>query len=214
MRKNGVSVGAALAFWLGNPTLNPAILVFLVFALSWKWALLRLVGGLILVFGVAFFAGRLFAEETGLTTDLPGLDAPPGADPAPLAERWLRNFARLALGLLPEYLVLVLLLGATRGWLFPTAHLGDGALAILSMAIVGAAFVIPTAGEIPIVQTMLGAGLAVGPAGALLMTLAPISAPSVAMVWSVFPKRALALVAASVVVLGIVSALAAVVLGF
>ena len=44
MRKQQVSMGGALAFWLGNPLLNPATLVFMGFVLGWQFALIRRTG--------------------------------------------------------------------------------------------------------------------------------------------------------------------------
>src|SRR5436305_1033746 len=61
LRRSGSSLGAAVAFFLGNPTLNPAVLVFLLFTLGWQWALLRLVLGVVLVFGGAVLAVRMGA---------------------------------------------------------------------------------------------------------------------------------------------------------
>ena len=66
----------------------------------------------------------------------------------------------------------VLVLGAARVWLFPHA---DGAIDntlmwVIAMAVAGCLFVIPTAAEIPIVQTMMLAGMGTAPALALLIT--------------------------------------------
>jgi hypothetical protein len=36
---SAVSMGGALAFWMGNPLLNPATLVFMGFVLGWHFAL-------------------------------------------------------------------------------------------------------------------------------------------------------------------------------
>jgi uncharacterized membrane protein YraQ (UPF0718 family) len=72
----------------------------------------------------------------------------------------------------------------------------------------------PTAGEVPIVQAMLALGVGVGPSAALLMTLAPVSLPSLVMAKRVFSLRTLLLVAASVVVAGITAGLLAVRLEF
>ena len=82
------------------------------------------------------------------------------------------------------------------------------------MAIAGTLFVIPTAGEVPIIQAMLSLGMGVGPAGALLMTLPPISVPSLAMLARSFRPRLLTLVAVSVVLFGVVGGGLAVALGF
>lgn len=70
-------------------------------------------------------------------------------------------------------------------------------------------FVIPTAGEIPIIQTMLAFGMGAGPAGVLLLTLAPISLPSVVMVRA-FPWRLLVVLAGLTAIVGIVAGGAAV----
>jgi uncharacterized membrane protein YraQ (UPF0718 family) len=75
-------------------------------------------------------------------------------------------------------------------------------------------FVIPTAGEVPIIQAMLSLGLGVGPAGALLMTLPPISLPSLAMLARSFPPRLLAVVAAAVVLFGLAAGALAIALRF
>jgi hypothetical protein len=74
--------------------------------------------------------------------------------------------------------------------------------------------VIPTAGEVPIIQAMLSLGVGVGPAAALLMTLPPISLPSVAMLARSFPPRVLAMVAGGVVLFGLAGGALAIGLGF
>jgi uncharacterized membrane protein YraQ (UPF0718 family) len=209
-------MGAALAYWLGNPILNPATMVFMGFVLGWRWAGLRLVVGLALVFGVAYFVERIARPGT-----VPE-DALPGESPVATAvesrgvwSRWLRSLWELAVGLIPEYLALVLILGATRAWLFPSVTPAtDGVLWTLGLAAAGTLFVIPTAGEIPIVQTLLRLGLGVGPAAALLTTLPPVSLPSLVMLGRVFPLRVLVFVGAAVFALGLLSAAAAVALGF
>jgi uncharacterized membrane protein YraQ (UPF0718 family) len=81
---------------------------------------------------------------------------------------------------------------------------------ILAFALAGTLFVIPTAGEVPIVQAMLALGIGAGPAGALLITLAPISLPSLAMVAPSFRPRVLVTVTTAVVAFGIAGGLLAV----
>ncbi|WP_242975875.1 hypothetical protein [Desulfosporosinus sp. FKB] len=44
-------------------------------------------------------------------------------------------------------------------------------LAVIGFAIAGTLFIIPTAGEVPIVQSLMAFGLGIGPGVALLMTL-------------------------------------------
>ncbi|GFN31453.1 permease [Paenibacillus xylaniclasticus] len=208
LRKKKASVGASLAFWLGNPTINPATLVFMTFVLSWRFTVLRLVFGLLLTFGVSYFANRFAANET-----LPDqvAQAPKKLQQeeqsAPLIIRWLKAVGSMLLHIVPAYIIAVLLLGAARAWLFPS--IGETAsnniLLIVAFAIAGMLFVIPTAAEIPIIQTMMSFGLGTGPAAALLLTLPSISLPSILMVARSFPRKVLLFVVASVVVLGVLS---------
>ncbi|CAB3779472.1 hypothetical protein LMG28688_00851 [Paraburkholderia caffeinitolerans] len=217
LRARNASPGGAIAFWLGNSVLNPATLVFMGFVLGWQWSALRLVLGVLMVFGLGWLANRLVTREEALAADVRlAMFAQEQAESGNVFARWLRLFVRMAVRLVPEYIVLVLLLGAARAWLFP--HIGPDVASSLGWIVVFAAagmlFVIPTAGEVPIIQAMLALGMGVGPAGALLMTLAPVSLPSFAMLAGSFRVRTLALVGSVVVLFGVVAGLATVALGF
>lgn len=128
--------------------------------------------------------------------------------------RWLKSIGVMVIYIIPAYVVSVLILGAGRIWLFP--HLSESAansfIAIIMFAITGMLFVIPTAAEIPIIQTFMSLGIGGGPAAALLITLPAISLPSILMVAKSFPKKALAFVIISVVILGVISGLVGMVL--
>ncbi|WP_018130931.1 permease [Effusibacillus pohliae] len=213
LRKRFASVGAALAFWLGNPVLNPATIIFMGFVLSWKFAVLRIVFGLLLVFGVAYFANRFVKEEEvqAETLELPEQTAVT-AQSGSLAVRWGKSLWSLFWSVTPVYLITVLLLGAARAWLFPAVNpdWGNSLWAIVFLAITGTLFVIPTAAEIPIAKTMMSYGLGAGPAAALMMTLPAISLPSLIMVRKVFPAKVLWFVTGMVIAFGIVTGLAAI----
>ncbi len=204
MRQSRASVGSVVAWWLSNPVLNPATLVFMGFVLGWGWSLFRLVFGLAMVVGIAHLAERYAAEPVAAE---PGFQ--PETPEGGFFLRWIREFATLAIGLVPEYLILVLLLGAARAWLFPVLGAHDGILWIVAMALAGTLFVIPTAGEVPIVQAMLALGLGAGPAGALIMTLPAVSLPSLAMLGRVFSLRTRLLIALCVALSGIAAGLVA-----
>ncbi|PLZ02145.1 hypothetical protein CY652_12280 [Burkholderia sp. WAC0059] len=216
LRERRASAGGALAFWLGNSVLNPATLVFMGFVLGWHWTALRLVLGIAMVFGLGWLVNRFVtpAEAEAADAQLAQFAAR-RASGHPLAN-WLRLFVRMAVRLIPEYLLLVLLLGAARAWLFP--HVGPEVTSsigwIVAFSVAGMLFVIPTAGEVPIIQAMLSLGMGVGPAGALLMTLPPVSAPSLAMLSRSFRPRVLTLVAVAVVLFGIVGGIAVSMPGF
>ncbi len=219
LRARCAAPGAAIAFWIGNPMLNPATLVFMGFVLGWQWSLLRIAFGLLMVFGVGHLINRLS-----------GAAAAPAAAPAPTADdagamdrptgnlfaQWGKVALRMTLQLVPEYAVLVVLLGAARAWLFPHLDhgIGNDLTWIVAFAAAGSLFVIPTAGEVPIVQAMLLLGVGAGPAAALLVTLPAISAPSMAMLVRSFPARVLTLAAVSVFALGVLASFAALALGF
>jgi uncharacterized protein len=212
--KSGASIGSAVAFFLGNPTLNPAVLVFMVFTIGWPWAALRLVLGLVLVAGGALLATRL-TEGTPASRQELTLAVDPEPPVGHWGVRWLRALLGLAIRLLPEYILIMGILGAARVFLFPAMgpEIGNNLLVIVGLAVAGMLFAIPTGGEIPAIQTMLGYGVGAGPAGALLMTLAPLSLPSLVMLGRTFPTRVLLALAGLTVVLGILGGLLAMALG-
>jgi len=127
--------------------------------------------------------------------------------------RWARTLWQLFWSTIPIYVLAVLILGAARVWLFPhiDMSMGNSLLWLVILAVVGTLFVIPTAAEIPIVQTMLSLGLGVGPGVALLMTLPSISLPSLLMLRKSFDARVLVTVALLTMLVGIVSGLLAIV---
>ncbi len=216
LRTQKASAGAAIAFWLGNTVLNPATLVFMGFVLGWNWSALRLVLGLLMVFGTGYLANRFVSAEEKNAAELQLAQMAEEAGAANMFARWLTIFAKMAVRLIPEYVILILLLGAARAFLFPHigADIGNNPGWIVAFAIAGTLFVIPTAGEVPIIQAMLALGLGVGPAGALLMTLPPVSIPSLAMLVRSFKPRLLFGITATVIAFGILGGVLAIVLGF
>ncbi|WP_044042443.1 permease [Caballeronia insecticola] len=211
LRAREAAPGAAVAFWLGNTVLNPAALVFMGFVLGWQWTGLRLVLGVLMVFGLGYAVNRMVTPAQAQASRAALAKLIDEDVPGTAFSRWIKILGRMTVRLVPEYIVLVLLLGAARAWLFPHIgpDIGNGMLWIAVFAVAGTLFVIPTAGEVPIIQAMLSLGMAAGPAGALLMTLPPISVPSLAMLGRSFPPRVLAFVTVAVIAFGIVSGLIA-----
>jgi uncharacterized membrane protein YraQ (UPF0718 family) len=66
MIDSGAGASSALVYWLANPILNPAVLVFIGFVLGWQWAALRLFVGVVLVFVLANLAARVLFLLTGI----------------------------------------------------------------------------------------------------------------------------------------------------
>ncbi len=199
LRRHGASPATVVAYWLGNPLLNPAVLTFLLLVAPWQWTLVRGAIGVLLVVAGAALVERLAAAK-------PAATAPPRAlSPRQWPARFVRALARMGLALVPEYLVAIALLGALRGWLLDGTQLSAGLVAVVASAVVGTLLVIPTAAEIPILQALVLAGVSDGVVGALLVTLPAVSLPGVVMLRSGIGLRA-ATATAGVVVLGGVAA--------
>ncbi len=217
LRERQASPGAAIAFWLGNTVLNPATLVFMGFVLGWNWTALRIILGIAMVFGLGYLVNLMVTTKEAEAAEakiaqLTSETEAPGATALNAFVRWIDIFVRMSVRLIPEYIVLVLLLGAARAFLFPEIgpSVDNSIVWIVAFAVVGMLFVIPTAGEVPIIQAMLALGMGAGPAAALLLTLPPVSLPSLVMVGGSFRMPVLLMVAAGVVMFGIVAGLIAV----
>lgn len=221
LRRCGAPTSAVLAYWMGNPLLNPAVLVFLALVAPWQWVATRaVIGALLVVFGSAFiarFARRrsLEADAVPARTALPTNDSKPINDSKPDDEfalgqaplRFAKALSRLVLVLIPEYFIVVLLIGAFGGWLFPmSTGSANQSLAIAASLILGTLLVIPTAGEIPLAQGLSAAGFGIGVIGALLVTLPAVSLPSLVMVGRALTWRVTVAAAVGVAVAGAVAA--------
>jgi uncharacterized membrane protein YraQ (UPF0718 family) len=206
LRRSGVNHAAAAAYWLGNPLLNPAVLMFLALVAPWQWTVTRLVVGIATVVGGSAFVA-VFARRDAPRAPLDGAPSAEGADGSPAAIRFARALLRLCVVLVPEYLVLVLVIGGARGWLLALVDLGHrGLLLVVLAAVVGTLLVIPTAGEIPMLQGLALLGVSTGVLGALLITLPAVSLPGIVMVARSFGRRATCATAAVVVAAGLLGA--------
>ena len=208
LRRDGVDPAAALAYWLGNPLLNPAVIVFLALVAPWQWTVTRVVVGAVVVVGGSALVARLTSPPEVPLRDVTGDDQPAPVDWfASAPGRFARTLLRLLVTLVPEYLVVVLAVGAFRGWLFPigggTVH--AGVVVLVVAAVVGTLLVIPTGGEIPVLQGLALAGVSLGGIGALLLTLPAVSVPGMAMVARTFGWRTTWATAALVAVGGVVA---------
>ncbi|MDR7304381.1 permease [Haloactinomyces albus] len=216
LRRQGVQRSALLAYWVGNPVLNPAVLAFLLLIAPWQWFATRLVVGAVLVFWFSTLVARLFSPAAAPIETAPDETASPPA-PAPPAEpgtpkemtrQFLGRLTKLSLLLVPEYFAVVFALGALRGWLFPLGQgaLGWGPLIVVIAAVAGTLVVIPTAGEIPILLGLLTVGAGAGTIGALLITLPAVSAASVVMLGRALSWRVAWAMAGAVAVSGLLGA--------
>jgi uncharacterized protein len=224
MRRAGVPRAAAIAFWWGNPVLNPAVLAFLLVLAPWQWVAVRALAGVLLVVGVAALIGRVADTRAHRRVGPPVLAGGPApslpagdvtgsgsAESAPqsaaqLAGRVLRCLGRLTVVLVPEYLVVVFAVGALGPWL--TSALtspSSGGLLVVLTALVGAVLVLPTGGEIPVLLGLAAAGAGAGVLGALLVVLPTVSLPSAVMVGRALGWGTTVVAAASVVLTGVLA---------
>lgn len=204
LRRDGAPASATLAYWIGNPTLNPAVLAFLAIVAPWQWVATRIVVGLLLVFGATALVARVSERPQAAVVQAPVI---PEFALRQAPRNFLRALTRLSLRLVPAYVGVVLILGLFRGWVFP---LDAGAAhwtvaSVFVAAILGTLVVVPTAGEIPIVQGLAAAGVGVGALGALLITLPAISLVSMVMVVRDLSPRVTLTMAAAVATCGVLA---------
>ena len=204
-----------LAHWLGNPLLNPAVLVFLFLVAPWQWGVTRLLVGLVVVVGAGALVGALADRTTAVETfgDPEELETP--ATLSQLPGRFARSLWRVGRVLVPEYAVAVAIVGGVSGWLSQFVELSGrlGLLAVLVAALVGTMLVIPTGGEIPVLLALSALGVGTGLLGVLIVTLPALSLPSMAMVARALSVRATVLAASAVVGGGLLAGLLLSVLG-
>jgi uncharacterized membrane protein YraQ (UPF0718 family) len=211
LRRLRANLPATVGLWLGNPALNPVVLVLCLAVLPWPWAVLRLAAGLAVV-AAGITAARWEERRNLLVVDPPEAEVPtdPPAAVGSLPVRFARALAASATRLLPEFLVIVFVLGAFRSVLFPLDAAVPGvAVLAVSLAIAGLFLPVPTGGEVAVVAAGLAAGMPVPVAAVLLVTLPMLSLPSVLMVRSAIPRRVLERTAAAALGVGLLAAVVA-----
>lgn len=205
LRKSSASTGASVAFWLANPVLNPATLIFMGFVLGIEFTLIRLIAGIAMVLTTAYLVQKWGNNPSNQQLQEQRLPVQQQQDDRPLLTQWLQTFWRLFLNTVPVYIITVLALSFARIWLFPHAHgiFDNHFIWLLFFAIAGTLFVIPTAAEIPIIQTLITFGISTSSAFALLMTLPTVSLPSLLMMKPVLSTRSLLIIATCVMLTGL-----------
>lgn len=203
LRSSGVMRSAALAYWVGNPLLNPAVLIFLALVLPWQYMVTRLVVGALIAVGASALIGRWIKGRAEVVPEQ-NLEPPRMSS---LPQRYLRSLSKFTLILVPEHLALVFVIGLISPWLSGVYGIEAqvGALAVLIAAVVGTLLVIPTGGEIPIIIALLAAGVGAGVTGALLIALPALSIPSMVMVGKSLGWRTTAAMGSAVALGGVLS---------
>jgi len=208
LRRAGAPLTAVVGHWLGNPLLNPAVLVFLFLVAPWQWGVTRLVVGLAVVIAASLLADEVSRRRATADTGPVAIDDAPPPRLAELPGRFVASLWRIGRVLVPEYALVVLLVGGFSGWLARFTELtGTGGLvALLVGAAVGTLLVVPTGGEIPVMMGLAALGASAGILGVLLITLPALSLPSMVMVAKALSLRVTAVAALVVVGGGLVAA--------
>jgi uncharacterized membrane protein YraQ (UPF0718 family) len=214
LRKRGASTTASLAYWVGNPLLNPAVLMFLFLVAPWQFGVVRIIVGVAVVIGGSMLVTRLFgtASPDRNRPLPPELRSSGDPDPVRLSQfpaRFARSLLRIALVLIPVYLVVLYVMGLVSGWLSDFSGLDArlSIVAVLVCAVIGTLLVVPTGGEIPVLLALTAAGVGAGTAGALLITLPALSVPSMVMVGRALSWRITLGMATVVAVAGLLAGL-------
>lgn len=204
LRRRQVSQRSALAFWLANPLLNPAVMAFAFFALSPGWMMLRLAAGAAVMALVLLAVSRSEADTDAVAAPPPETT---GSDGMGL-RAFARSLLQLCLTILPAFLVTVFLLGSVQGALFPVGDrlAGWGIAGVLLLAVTGMLLAVPTGAEVAVVAALTAAGLPAWLVAPLLITLPATSLPSLLMARRAFPWRVEAWVAGSTVLVGLLAA--------
>ena len=203
LRRARAGLPASVGFWLGNPALNPVVIVLFLAVLPWQWAALRLLAGIAVV-GIGTVLAR-FEPRPDAEADEP---APP---PVPMAGSLVVAYGRtlggLAARLVPEFVAVAFVLGAFRSELFPLGGTSGGTVVlVLALVVAGLLLPVPTGAEVAVVSGLLAAGLPVAAAAALAVTLPVLSLPSLLMVRHAFPRRLLLRLVGVTAAVGVLSA--------
>jgi uncharacterized membrane protein YraQ (UPF0718 family) len=199
--RGGASLGPTLAFVVAAPMLNITTLSLAIVLLPSEFALLRIVGGVVVaVLGTWLVSqavsARLLQVPAPLPTGQPSsrlldglfrlftleraLQDRPIDTPAALLAAWLDTAWRLARVAVPLLFLAAVVVSVAAPVIFAFGGRNDLATIIVAAAI-GTLFMIPTWTELAIAVPLIQQGLT-GPAAALLLTLPAVSLPSLTII--------------------------------
>ena len=201
----GIPLGVTFSFLIASPMINEVAAVILVGILGWKLAALYVASGLAVAYlgGIAMerFRPERWVEEYVWNIHM-------GQSNLPQPDRSFRGRHRYALGEVKEIVGRIwkwVLAGIAVGALFHgyvpeqwvTDHLGgDAWYTVPAAVLLGVPLYSNATGVIPIAEAMLGKGVALGTALALMMSIAALSLPEMLILRRVIRWPALALYAA------------------
>jgi uncharacterized membrane protein YraQ (UPF0718 family) len=211
----GVPLGVTFSFLIAAPMVNEVALVMLFGLFGWKVALVYAGSGLTIAMIAGWTIGRLKLEswvepwvyETSTTTDVDESHS------ITWRERLLlgRDAVREIVGRVWPYVVLGIAIGAGIHGYVPEGKLasfmGRGVWWAVPLAVVlGVPMYSNAAGMIPVVQSLLGKGAALGTALAFMMAVTALSLPEAVILRKVLKPKLIAvffsIVAGGIVIVG------------
>jgi uncharacterized membrane protein YraQ (UPF0718 family) len=222
LSRAGTGLDALLSFLVASPMLNLTTLVLATVLLPAPYALLRVLGGVVLaVFGAYLVlralraSGRVVVYRPSPWTDRlagllaleHGLAEADARTPATFVAAWLRTSWRLARAAIPVLFLSAILTGALAPVILSFAGRND-LPSTLKAAAAGTLLMIPTWTELAVARPLIQQGVT-GPAAALLLTLPAVSLPSLAVVgMALGDYRPCALLAGMVFLAGVLAGVA------
>jgi uncharacterized protein len=179
LHRRGARLGPSLSILFAAPALNVASLALTFMAFPARLAVFRVIAALLIVFGVAPLAGRLFesARRSAGQPEVCAVDAEEPLTLRTLPARLARSILHMAAMTVPIVIVGVLL----SSLLLPHVQAlspGGVLLTIVVTALIASVVALPTFVEIPIALSILAAGGPPGVALAILIAGPVINLPS------------------------------------
>jgi len=200
-------LGPSLALMLAAPALNPAALILTFMLFDYKVGLVRLGAGITAVLFTGMIADKLLGR-TSVSCDKDDWQA--AARPTDFVH-FLRACARVAVRLVPMIIIGVLLSMVIAQFVPAGTYNSSAAkfLAIIVVAAIAVPLALPTFFEIPLALILLGSGLPVGAAVAVLIAGPSVNLPSLFTITRSTNWKVAAVVAASIWALAVASGILA-----
>jgi len=180
IRKAGAGLGPTLSFFVTAPTLNIVVILLSFNLLPFKFALARLLLGIIASIGITYLVTKISSEKCEINNEI-NLKEKNQETVTSLLLLWLNNTWKVFIAVIPLLLLGIFLVGILKT-LYPMevlkGALNKGFISTLTAAIIGTILMVPTFTEVILVSELIKLGVPASPLIALLITLPAVSLPS------------------------------------
>jgi len=209
--ESGIPLGTAMSFLISAPTVNEVALILLLGLFGWKVAGIYVAAGVVMAVAAGTIIGRLrlerFVESYVWEVRMERVEErePTRAERLAYAKSYTKDLLKRVA---PWVLVGIGLAAGIHGYVpveFVARVAGkDNPFAVLVAVLIGIPLYSNAAGTIPIVQALVGKGVPIGTALALMMSIVAISIPEMVILRQVVKWQLLAIFA-GVVTLAIIA---------